>query len=567
MTAKTKSERLRRLVSHGYFAPELPPCFVSESLARSRDSILTGIDALPAIKGKPGFHRFKSEPSWFYFPRFGKEDRRHGVPNPISYLLLGRAIADNYVKIRQVAKSSKISASPPIFDWNGHRALMRPSIDLRDDFRVDLSSRRESYIAADIRAFFHSIYTHAIPWALHGKAFAKKNRGTEHFGNLIDLLCRNAQDGQTIGLPVGPDSSRLIAEVIASAIDVELCRHIGASARDASRYVDDYTVSDQSNVSGESLIAALRQAVAIFELELNNEKSAVFSTSTRTDSGWKYEVKSYVPRGTIDDAQILHFLYQVGRTCEAHPGINIEKFALQNARAAFVHAEGWKRIQSHLIAAYRRNASLISFLVEITILRQARQGDIDRNSLAEFLSHRLPYLAENNRSGEIIWLLFLAVRVGIQQQPSSLAPLLEMDNSMIALLVAESANRGLVQGNVDFARWNQALTSDGLRTGMWLFAYESVVLGINPNNSTTFIEQDEYFSLLFKRGVSFLSVEAGLTSIESTLRSLRSENSRLKRVRDEFADDFHIDIDDLDDDDKVKDEEEDDDDEDLDAGY
>src|SRR5688572_26895861 len=115
MTAKTKSERLRRLVSHGYFAPELPPCFVSESLAKYRASILAGIDVLPAIKGKPAFHRFSSEPSWFYFPRFGKEDRRHGVPNPISYLLLSRVIADNYVKIRQVAKSSKISASPPIF--------------------------------------------------------------------------------------------------------------------------------------------------------------------------------------------------------------------------------------------------------------------------------------------------------------------------------------------------------------------------------------------------------------------------------------------------------------------
>ncbi len=75
------------------------------------------------LKGKPA-SRFTSEPSWFYFPRFGKDDRKHGIPNPVSYLLLAQAIADNYVAIRKVAKSSKISASPPIFDWNGHRALM-----------------------------------------------------------------------------------------------------------------------------------------------------------------------------------------------------------------------------------------------------------------------------------------------------------------------------------------------------------------------------------------------------------------------------------------------------------
>jgi hypothetical protein len=222
MTAKTKSERFRRLVSRGYFAPELPPCFVSEDLARNRISIIRGVEALPQVRSKPAYHRFITEPSWFYFPRFGKDDRRHGVPNPISYLLLAKVIADNYVDLRKKAKKSGISASPPVFDWSGPRALMRSSIDLRDDFRVDLSSRREEFVSADIRAFFHSIYTHAIPWAIYGKPWAKANRDPTHYGNLIDLLCRNSQDGQTIGLPVGPDTSRLNAEVVASAIDAKL---------------------------------------------------------------------------------------------------------------------------------------------------------------------------------------------------------------------------------------------------------------------------------------------------------------------------------------------------------
>jgi hypothetical protein len=560
MTAKTKSERPRRLVSHGYFAPELPPCFVSESFAKNRRFILAGIDALPEINGRPAFHRFTSEPSWFYFPRFAKDDRKHGVPNPISYLLLARALADNYVKIRKVAKASRISTSPPIFDWSGPRALMRPSIDLRDDFRIDLSSRRETYVAADIRAFFHSIYTHAIPWALHGKAFAKKNRGPQHYGNLIDLLCRNAQDGQTIGLPVGPDSSRLIAEVIASCIDHELAKNVEIGPRGASRYIDDYTVTATDGTSGEGLIAALRQAASAFELELNNEKSGIFSTATRHDGGWKQEVRAYVPRDSMDASQFLRFFYRIGRICEAHPGVNVEKYALSNARAAFVNADGWKTIQSHLIAAYRRNASLISFLVEIMILRQAKRGDVDTTSLAEFIAHRLPSLAENNRTGEIIWLLFLGIRMGIHQQARDLAPILEIDNSMIALLLAAGVTRNLVDGKVDLSRWNYSFNSEGLRTGMWLFAYESVAQGFNPSGSKAFIEQDQYFSLLLQQGVRFLALDSGFISIESTLRSLRSENSRQKRVRDEFAEDFEIDIEELDEEDGEEDQDEDDDD-------
>jgi hypothetical protein len=108
---------------------------------------------------------------------------------------------------------------------------------LRDDFRIELSARRETYVAADVRAFFHSIYTHAIAWAIHGKEVAKQQRGTALYGNLIDLLCRNAQDGQTIGLPVGPDTSRLIAEIVAAAMDVQLQGRLGSRAGSARAVV------------------------------------------------------------------------------------------------------------------------------------------------------------------------------------------------------------------------------------------------------------------------------------------------------------------------------------------
>jgi hypothetical protein len=547
MTAKTKSERFRRLVSHGYFAPELPPCFVSDDLARNRQFVIRGIEALPPIRGKPVYHRFITEPSWFYFPRFGKDDRRHGVPNPISYLLLAKVIADNYVDLRKRAKKSGISASPPVFDWSGPRALMRSSVDLRDDFRVDLSSRREEFVSADIRAFFHSIYTHAIPWAIYGKPWAKANRDLKHYGNLIDLLCRNSQDGQTIGLAVGPDTSRLIAEVVASAIDVELREKLKVSGRDASRYIDDYTISSATDQSGESLIAALRQSTAQFELELNSEKSAVYPTSFRQNTGWKQAVRTHIPRGTPSHSDIQHFFYEIGRICAAHPEINVEKFALQNARSAFVRADGWKGIQSNLISSYRRNSSLISFLVEMFILRQVERSDVDLGNVRDFVEHRIPVLAQANRTGEIIWLLFLAIRLNINLPAARLAPLSEIENSMIALLVVCAGSQRLIQGAMDFQVWDRSLKGDGLKGPMWLYAYESVAGGIRPRANAAFIERDSLFSLLHTKKIRFLAVDNGFTSIATTLRSLRGDNDRLKRLRDDFIDDFDVTVDEFDD--------------------
>lgn len=550
MSAKTKSERLRRLVSHGFFAPELPPCFVSEDLAKFRKSILAGIDVLPPTsRGHPNHHAFISQPAWFYFPRFGKEDRRHGVPNPIAHLLLSRALADNYIDLRRRARVSKITLSPPVFDWLGARALMRPTIDLRDDFRVNLSSRREEYVVADIRAFFHSIYTHAIPWAIHGKDVAKQNRGMSHYGNLIDLLFRNAQDGQTLGLPVGPDTSRLIAEVVASAMDNHLQQSLGIGTRDASRYVDDFTLSSPEGARGEELLAALRQSSAVFELELNNEKSAIYPTSHRQNIGWQHAARAHLPRphpGSQVEANILqHFFYQLGQVCAAHPELNVEKFGLQNARSSLVNADNWDKVLFSLINAYRRNSSLISLLVEVCLLRKVAHNDVEAEILTEFIENRIPMLARANRTGEIIWLLFLANRLKLTLTAAKLTRLFSVENAFIALLVVCLDNEGLIQGNIDRTLWDRSLTADGLRSSMWLYAYEAIVQSFLSGTSDDFIIQDPYFTLLHARRVRFLDITHGYVSIATTLHSLRGENARLRRLREALQDEDLDDFEDL----------------------
>jgi hypothetical protein len=561
MSAKTKSKRLQRLLSHGYYAPELPPCFVSDDLAKFRKWLLAGIEALPRRRdGNPDYYGFITEPVWFYFPRFGKDARKHGIPNPVAHLLLSRTIADNYVALRRKARASMLSLSPPVFDWNGNRALVRPSIDLHDDFRVKLSSRREAYIAADVRAFFHSIYTHAIAWAIHGKEFAKQrqNRGFNHYGNLIDLLCRNAQDGQTIGLPVGPDTSRLIAEVVASAMDVWLQDRLSISDNDASRYIDDYTLSSGGGELGEELLAALRQGASVYELELNSEKSAIISTSHRQSTGWQQAARAHIPRvggplARIETSALQHFFYELGRLCQDHPDINVEKFGLQFARSALICAGEWGNVQAYLISAYRRNSTLISLLVELCILRQVAHRDVGLDDLKEFIENRIPVLARANRIGEAVWLMFLALRLRLTLQAGSLAPLFSVDNAPIALLITCLNAEGLVQGMIDRARWDNSLTAAGLRSPMWLYAYEAVTRGYLPGANDDFITRDPYFSLLRTKRIQFLEIGRGLNSIAGMLRNLRHENERTQRLRNAIRDGGGEEFDDLEDDEEVDD--------------
>lgn len=540
MTVKTKTLRFKRLISHGFFAPELPPCFISDDLARYRKSVWNTVERVPKLNNAryPGAKQFVSEPAWFYFPRYGRDDRKHAIINPISYLAISKVLADNFLKLRSSSRTSRLSTSPLVFDWVGSRAVFRPSIDLRDDFRVNLATRHERYVAADIRAFFHSVYTHSIPWAIYGKSWSKQNRQITHFGNLLDLFCRNAQDGQTIGLPVGPDTSRLIAEVIASALDEKLCQIIEIDDLDASRYIDDYTIAVASGRSGDGVIAAVRQAAAFFELELNNDKSSVELTSRRPSTGWKQAALAHVPRSDKTTDSFLRFFYEVGRVCNDHPELNVEKFAFQNARAAFVNADEWSALQSHLINAYRRNSTLITLLVEVLILREIEHGDVDRVKLARFIERRLPELAQENRTGEIIWLLFLILRLKIELPSSKIMPLFQLENSMVALMLTYASSQGTVSGAVDHSTWQQHLSGEGLRGPMWLYAYETIRNGTNPSTDRTFIKNDAFFTALLNRNIKFFDPERGFTSMGSQLRLRRAENTKARILREDFLDDF-----------------------------
>jgi hypothetical protein len=101
----------------------------------------------------------------------------------------------------------------------------------------------------------------------------------------------------------------------------------------------------------------------------------------------------------------------VARLVRELPEINVEKWALQNARVAFLGADtgDWARLQSHLVNAHRRNSTLIALLVELLIERHRDRGEVDVQGVRDFLDQRIPALALVDRTGELIWLLFLMV--------------------------------------------------------------------------------------------------------------------------------------------------------------
>lgn len=141
----------------------------------------------------------------------------------------------------------------------------------------NLEKKYDKLFQFDISKCFPSIYTHSIAWAVKNKEYAKKNKHAYSFERRFDSLMQNANDQETHGIIIGPEFSRIFAEIILQRIDLNVLKKahnkfahkIDYSIR---RYVDDYFIfyNDEECLSclKELFIEELRE----YKLFINESK-------------------------------------------------------------------------------------------------------------------------------------------------------------------------------------------------------------------------------------------------------------------------------------------------------
>ena len=181
---KTNSLRLHLLLKFGYFPIELPPEFSTVSFADKINQINWQNSGNYLTK----FERYSQS-------RAGHRRRVLGIPNPVSQYFLSKCLVENWSKIRTFINRSTLSKSKPVFDASGTRAIKITSLGHLSEERVKAINHSRYILRSDISRYYPTLYSHSIPWAVHTKTIAKANRGITFYGNLIDTLVRNGQDG------------------------------------------------------------------------------------------------------------------------------------------------------------------------------------------------------------------------------------------------------------------------------------------------------------------------------------------------------------------------------------
>ena len=149
---------------------------------------------------------------------------------------------------------------------------------------LSLESRYAVLSRLDISQCFNSIYTHSFAWAVLGKSQAKNDRRSNSFGNVFDKVMQSSNYGQTNGLLIGPESSRVFAEVILQDVDQRIeaalasLGLIAGQYYDIARYVDDYFVFCHSHEDCDVIKSVIAEELQKVNLRLNSEKELVTKT-------------------------------------------------------------------------------------------------------------------------------------------------------------------------------------------------------------------------------------------------------------------------------------------------
>lgn len=364
------------LVTKGYF-PEpyvLPPCFfVTSHPPFGKVYFPNGRDG----NGKERFKPKLSECVQVHFPKTDLTDRTFGIIDPEIHSDVARTISENWPAIigHLFHKDNRVTSySFPIpLDSKkpGHIGTLRSGrmiyewIEMAENDLVAISYKFKYLVTTDIKNFYPSIYTHSIPWAIHGKRQIRKpgNRTNyEFFGNRLDKLFQNANDGCTNGVPIGPAVSDLVAEIVLAAVDRLLSKQIGDDVV-AVRFKDDYRILARSEESGRSVIKALQSALKEYHLELNDAKSEFYSLPDGLFRRWvsQYHSANPQPKKNYSFKRFKEVYLSVVRIDRDNPGCGV----IDRFLADIVN----KKYKLRLTLSRKRVPQIMSLLLTLPSLR------------------------------------------------------------------------------------------------------------------------------------------------------------------------------------------------------
>ena len=493
--------KTKHLIGKGYFPEDITPPFKSKKLGNHSISLFNHFERM-SKDIKKQYNVTECLP--FSVPKTGLRRRIFEIPNPIYQIQLSKIIEDNWENIIGVYRSSKCTNSMPIPDKSKKRAIKpKFSISEMHEKNMEDSFNKPFLLKTDISKFFPSIYTHSITWALHSKKEGKNKRFDNSLaGNKIDKAIQNCRNGQTNGIPTGPDTSRIISEIISCDTDKKLAdKHPGIVG---NRFMDDCYFYFSSYSEAEEFVSNYRVILNDYGLMLNEDKTDILEFPYQHEPSWVPQLRNYKIRSKIKEQNIdlkTFFSLVINLRIE-NPKDSIFKYAARKLSNMDICKQNWKLYQSILFKIGLYEPITLPIILK-PFLRYNKL--LDKIKTKKFIHTLIQEHLPKVHNFEVAWALWFAYVFSININKNIAQDILNSRDHISIIMALDLKEKGLISSEVNVSKIESTLNEDSLINDQWLLTYESVKKGwldpVDPN----LLENSAYFSELEKKDIEFYS--------------------------------------------------------------
>ena len=535
---------LTDLLGKGYFPKELPPCFISTEFANkfnqinidllanenvALNTILTAIQrdttlttaakTEKQIKAKQIFkNKLKfSDSVYFTIPKVGLARNTIKIPNPLHQGKLSEFIIANYHNISPLFNDSKLSTTKPEIETEideGKRAVKHDNYGFFKEQSVLKSFNYQIQLKTDISKFYSSIYTHSLPWVTFGgKERYKRNRDLHPsdpskispiYGDSIDDALTWCQNQQTMGIPIGPDTSLIVAEIIACHIDKLIELRLKKKQIDwvGFRYYDDYSMFFHSELDAQTALTELRLVLADFELKINDEKTVISVSSNELEREWALALKSFFFRPSESDQKedIWNFFSLAFKYAKEYPKESVLKLALNKFTFVRIEKDNWDFFESLLFKLGLVEPSSLSKLSKILI---SYKGLVSKNKLKVFCFEMINRNFQKGNDYELTWALWLLKEFEIQPTKEIYTSIFKSKSVYASLISLDLINQNTVIKTFDYTDIEELFSTENLNKQYWLLIYECIYKNWLYFMPTSIVSNHFYFETLRNNAVYF----------------------------------------------------------------
>jgi hypothetical protein len=551
-------DRLIALTSKGYFPRELPFAFTTESFGTYVNEILEDWRKAGVFRKKESgkIHisstgkRYNKRGSYTYGnveadieviskPKKGFERRNIHLTHPIPQTLLNYELAAGWRVLQKWLLRQTYSLDKLHISDQYDRSIKGINFTMHRAKKNYLEAMSDWLVKTDITRFYPSIYTHSIAWAAYGKEKVKSNISL-YQGSLadrIDLLVRSCNRNQTVGIPIGPETSRIIAEVISSRIDTDFSERMHDIPKDnVDRLQDDWFIGVESLEKAEKALSVINAVYREYGLEINGSKTLISRIVGEGENQWISEIGAFLShmRGPVRGSRFRALLSLTLRLQSKFQSEAVINYVLSILEPHAIDVDDIELLESFLLKAAVISPISMDNICRIIINIQHKTK---RMSLGR-IGYRFLVLAEKNLEKgnlyEVVWLIYTLRGLRIPLNSRRVAELSELiPSSVLSLILLDMKHKGLCVQSLPKSSWVAQISADRVeKDWIWLLAYEGIRHGWLPDPKG--VMNKPFFQAMAARNIIFYderkNVPPSASFVRTKKRARKQDNLDTKKL-------------------------------------